>query len=733
MPIEDIADSLTDTTYDHPVAVVYLADKLEDFDAGLGGTLSSRLHVDVLELKAAPGIDSAVLTYHRGTQIHFGAVAFVEDAINQDDLQGKWIKIAIGSIPPWFGLIDTIETAGAIVGTFKVMAVGVLKMAEHAHVRTAHCWNAAGSEIVTLGVGLPFNTDARDFFGTNGNRDDETWDDPFPHYLFSRENRGRDLWTAHTAVKYLLAHHAPANYYGSPVPEWSIDPATEAASPVEWYECQVETDGKTLKQLLDELIPRKRAVSYYAAYDDTQKKIVLRMFSFARDRIVVRSEPEYDVYLEANPNLKELTLDESIWFTNDSIYVESIDAQYDKVIGQGERCTSTFSMSFDPTHTQFVKDWSTADETDYKNADEPTDKLKNAAYRAQDRLAHVYCRFKISDDWDGLTWTNAGVDDPQYWADPNLDADGNPKQPNEIGSSTGQPMRVHGIKLLSRLPLNDRIDYSGDKLASLNVASQLSNLTADGENDPENLAPMFWVYEAGPYYTLLDKLATVSEANPAATSKRRWSCHVSISHHEPSVQLRVTSGYQTMLARSDFTSPAPTGDYGPEWDPIAKNGLEYTEIGCTICAEWEHRLTCEKVITDAPEDRQERILYLDARNARLDYLSPQTVVAVKSGELIRSDGGWLRDDRPRVQSLVNATAEWYGRMKRALTFSFRQLRPLVSIGDLITTVTGIATKNGVRLPSQVNTPVTSITYSMGSGGQGGSTKVETGFAEIDFS
>lgn len=745
MTVADIADSLTQTTYDHPRARVYLTDALTNYTNGTGGTRTYRLMLDSLSLRMSPDIDSAEFTYYHGEQVPFDVptvtAAFAEDVFTQDDLLRMWVKVVIpdtvgSSDITWFGLIDTVETTGGIVGTFKCQAVGVLKMAEHCHVRTSHCPNATNSNVVELGVGLPFNTDSKDYFGANGNRSTDPQFDPIPHYVFSRETRNKNLWTAHTAVEYLLARHCPKNSQGEPSPQWRLDPSLLSDSPLTWYECQVNTDGQTLKQLLDELIPRKRAVGYRVDYDDTTKDCVLKVYSFAAQDVLVRSTDTEDIYLRANPNKKQITLDEKVWF-HDIQMSESVDAEYDRVVAIGERRTSTFTVTLDRTEDQFVADWTTAEEDDYKDAASVSDKAANARFRTLDRYQSVYCRFRLSDTWDGVAWNNPGVGDPTYWANPKLDEHGDAQdlvQSGLTGYPEGETLRPYGVRLMTKLPLKDRLDYSGSRLGDGNVATELAALITAGENDPENISPMFWLYETGPYYTPLDKLSTVSQANTTASRKRSFGCHVSIAHNEPAIEIKPSGGHQTLIARSDFTSPAPAGVYDATWDPVAKNGFDYDEISGTICVEWEHRLRCEALTGDEPPpEKQERVLYIEARDARLDYLVPDTVVSINnSGDVVRSDGGWLRDDRPRVQSMVNATAEWYALIRRAIKLSYRQPRKLCDIGDLITEVTGLSNLGDVRTASTINLPVTAITYSMGDGNSAGSTQIETGFAEVDF-
>lgn len=729
----DIADKLTQKEYVHPKAKVYVSTSLTDFRNGTGGTEWKFLYVESLKLCAAPETDSAELVYDVGYKINLAEAQFSPETASASMLKGKAVKISIPDTVigtaqyeiVWFGIIDTVTTEGVSVGKLKVQAVGMLQMADKQKIRSSYTLDSTGNGLVEIGIGLPFNSDGADFFGVYGNRSVNKQTVPSDHYVFAFENRGREKWTTHTAVQYLLAKHPPKNVQKMAMPEWILHPDTIANPPGEWYDTQLATDGKSLKELLDELIPRKRALSYYVYYDDAIQKVVLKMFTFVDQRIEVSQQFATPRYLEANPNKITANLNESIWFTDDCSIIESTDAQFDAVVAYGERCTSTCTLGFSASPPQFRPDWSSDDETAYKTAKSTTDKEANARFRSEERYAHVYRRFRLSDNWDGRAYPYTQAQTTTYyWADPTLNDAGVPRQPSDpTGNPAGFPLRVRGLRLLRHLPLKDRIDYSGNNLDSLAVRSQIEQSVLSGDGDSEYIAPMF-LWRDGQKYILVDNLSTATEGLADASKRRGFSVSVSFATNEPSVELTVSSHRQTMIARTEFTGA--TGVYDTNWDPAAKNGINFQDFFATVCLQLEHRFTVRQQITVAPDSRPERVLELQAKDARLDYLVPKTIVALDNGTAVYSDGGYLRDDRERVKAVVKATAEWYGRPRRAVSFGYRQPRKLCNIGDLITDL------DGLGLSQSINTPVTSITYTLGSGNTGGATKIETGFAEVDF-
>lgn len=742
MPIPELADSLDQIIYEHPACRVYLADSLTDFHqtAGveLGGTLSPQLYCNQLTLRAAPEVDSAELEFTFATQIPIGEDAYVLTILTPNDLLGKAVRIEIDDTTGltlaeqltnkivWFGTIMNVSTEGAGIGRLQVQALGVLNLADHRPINSAVSLNAAGDDKIETGLGRPFNTDDRDQFGPIGNRA-ATKLPGDTHYLFANEDRGREKWTAQTAVEYLLARHVPLNSDDQPQPEWMLDPETTESQPADWYDVQLATEGRTLKELLDALLPRKRAMSYYVWYDSQRQKIVLKMFTFLAEDLEVSTEPVGFTprLIPANPNQYTVDPSTNVWFGADLKITESSEAQYDVIEARGEQATTTCTLSLDPDYDEFVPDWSTADEAAYKAAASTTDEKLNTQYRTEDRVQHVYSRFRLSDDFDGRV--SGGLE--EYWLDPLLDEQGTP-QPiyNATTNPSGHPLRIRGLKLLHRLPFKERLDYSGTALEGLALKAQIDAAVTAGDGDSEQLPPICWYDRPSDNKKfLLDRLSTATKDEAAAADKLAYSFHVDLPRHEPSIQLRVSSGRQTLFAKTDFTTPAPAGVYATDWDPVAKNGIDYSRCYTTVCIQFERRLLITKTITANVTTRPKRVLVIDVPDARLDYVLPETVVGVESGAIAKTtNGGYVRDDRERVRSIVNATAEWFGRVKRAVEFSYKQPRKLLAIGDLITSV------EGESLQQDINTPVTSISYSLGNGNQSGETKIATGFAEVDF-
>lgn len=82
----------------------------------------------------------------------------------------------------------------------------------------------------------------------------------------------------------------------------------------------------------------------------------------------------------------------------------------------------------------------------------------------------------------------------------------------------------------------------------------------------------------------------------------------------------------------------------------------------------------------------------------------------------------MRDDRGRLTEIAQAAARWYQTERQTLFFAIRGVVETVRVGQLITSVGGRYTLEGI------NTPVTGIRYDL----LRQTTELETSMAELDF-
>jgi len=96
---------------------------------------------------------------------------------------------------------------------------------------------------------------------------------------------------------------------------------------------------------------------------------------------------------------------------------------------------------------------------------------------------------------------------------------------------------------------------------------------------------------------------------------------------------------------------------------------------------------------------------------------------VTAGAVVKTNGGFVRDDRERLADIARMAFSWYGQTRRILNLSFRGIVSGFELGQLITAVGSGETAQAV------NTAITAISYDL----KGGRTTISTQFGELDFS
>jgi len=108
--------------------------------------------------------------------------------------------------------------------------------------------------------------------------------------------------------------------------------------------------------------------------------------------------------------------------------------------------------------------------------------------------------------------------------------------------------------------------------------------------------------------------------------------------------------------------------------------------------------------------------------AKLDYVAPGTIVAVKDGILQRSTGGYVRDDRSRLNYLAQVAWSWYSQERQAITLRYKTITDVFALGMLVVSIGSGATLEAV------NSPITSIEWDL----VAGTTTITTGYGELDL-
>ena len=717
------------------------------------------LYADDLALRACPGVDECHLSYLYGEIAREDGTPF--KLYEPLTLIGSYVKVVLekatldGADVTWYGIceIDDSVPHGSGPnqdlprGRQRFTAFGLARLLERAMVMTCEVDATQNATLpqqrVKLEHGAEYNQFHRRTATRQGNRTtDPQLGNPNLTYWLSRTITSESTWTADDIVRALLKLTPPVDGDEEPVCEWVLD-GEPGDTRLAWYEPVLQTDGRTLKQVLDEAIPVRRGLGYTIRYAETpgpRGRATIVPFSFGADDILL---PEGKI-LPGNAEPVELNFENAL--DVQARIVQSVTTSYDEVVAVGEFATSTCTLAFGQSDYSrgsgfhFRPDWTDAQEDSYKigATNEPlysgnTRLIQyemNTRHRQRDELRPVFRRFRLYDYWDGLVWdyTRSNLTETKYWFNPPWPDDPQTGKPARDTDPLAEPMQPYSDKQTpppyapSRLviepflPFLDGCNYTGTRI---NTRVWEDDLPA--ETDWQYMPPLLYAVTdmsdaSNPKHDVLDKLG---EQSSNERQRRRWSATLRPLPDRGAVEVNVHGAPQHFLARSRAPAMAAIEPFN---DPTKEQGLDWVDLRATVCLRLPWRVQHRIRVRETPVGgRPWRIQYISV-DARLDYVVPNTVVRLAAGIAELSTGGFVRDDRGRLTEIAQAAARWYQTERQTLFFAIRGVVETVQLGQLITSVGGRYTLEGI------NTPVTGIRYDL----TRQTTELETSMAELDF-
>ena len=555
-------------------------------------------------------------------------------------------------------------------------------------------------------------------------------------YVFARtlstQTEDVSAWNAQQIVEYLLKWHAIAGK-----PDSLLDPAHVPCEVVTgslidamaWERPVVACEGRSTWDVLNEVINRRRSLAFWLAVDASDpanEKLKLHVATYNDQAIVLTDEVTGIVEtIPANPNPRSFDVDTSL-LVDGMVVRRSSTVVCDQVVVRGDRRRSVFTLSkMDGTleedwggsawHDLYNQGASTAG--DYPAGDAAKRHERNRLVRESDRLRRVYRYFKLPTGWDGRVKNgeNGGTAKP---ACPQLDTAGEP-------SDEVEPHWWPGLRLERQLPLLKNWKYTD------NVAEPTDETPASPDGSQAEWLEPFACFKlpadgsGTTRWGLGEKLPLSKRVRKYADLQSDFGVSLRPQDQAAGLVLDVHGGPQHMIAKTEFAPLSGAGDEDGIFD-------WQSELLCTVSAQFDDY--CEaRYPTDVEvilaTNRLLRRLVIDAGSRyRLDYVAPQTVLAIADGVLQRSAaGGFARDDRPRLAAIARLAYEWYRRERVALEFSVQALTDAFELGHLITEL------GSAETAETVNTLITSVTWEFGlSVGDPVRTIVRTNYAEIDL-
>jgi hypothetical protein len=669
--------------------VVWLADYWED-DWGSNGNdlISPWLRVDYVEWGANPKIHSVGLSCRYGIGCRDGQT---EEAVAASNLAGKLVKVFVPyqafnaatglwqtAWRHWFGII--VEQSDAPDGSYP--SGKTVSPSEHQPSGVQH-WIAYGLEWILQQMLIGHSVVATSEGGVVGQtvvKKALAFNAPTPRCedgnravtgqmygtsatshisLFSSDALDMDTasWSTYDIVNYLLAVFTGQSgwdigEWGTRIPfrlsndAWQVLPT--------WDKPLVETEGKTVLEVLNTVLDRRRLLGYRLEMDEEQNAVVLQPFTFTKNRL------ELDAALGAfiEPNGDTAILDCSAALDVEGFSLQTtIARKYDKVIVRGHPivCCGTIS-----THGGIlVPHWTTADQTAYRTAastdagypaDDCDREKANKTFRARDAMSRVYSWFGLPREWAGEC--GDGGTGNFYELFP-IDA----VAPRSGTTPEFSPWYWPELRFLPKLPLLDVDTVPDMSKREYRSMFAIVSLTATR-------------------YALLDKLADSVE--PTDDLETNWSGHVRPQTEAPGIILTTSGKPQHVIAKGQWTAIDASENTEDAVFDYRDDLLVTVAMAAAWCAEAEYP---DNLWMDNRQDFRS-VLQIDytaghhgKARGRVWWIAPETVLGLKPDQsLLResAEGRFEKDERPIMAAVARLVYRWFSRDRRALALSVKQ-------------------------------------------------------------
>lgn len=645
------------------------------------------------EKSAAPSLPVAEFRWDYGIKLDPGEVNF-GPRFRENNRLRFFVKVVYSIYPPgadagatdwtWVGVLD-IELddihgplfeaidGGDIVAFAKgcnhFTAFGVESLLDCQRIRTSLVAGTSATGQFWVKRGLSFNHEGIDGH-VLGNRSDAELIGG--GYGFHGLRTGAQIWSTRDIVDYLLRHQTPADNSGLPQIPFVLSDPTNVLS--YWDEPLLPQDGRTTRELLNALISRHRLRGYHCEVEagaaGQPEQVVVKPFSFAENMIVL-ANPSM-AFLPANPDQIILAFERDRGATC-SVKRSAAD-KFDRVIARGARRTSTATFSFEdatldigwPPALEVLYEAGASTAADYAALDDYEKWPRDQYARKADELRPVYSRFVLPEPFSYVVGDGLGT--PDRWLTPN---DDDPEQKVRIAPED--------LQFLPHLALRAGFDYKDNAVG-------LHTITATAPGAHHYLEPLvlFRRYDwsvGTPRYRHAESVAIAAEHEiEGPENLTTWTAHTHVDHTDGSLWIVVGNDDQCCIAKTDFTRLPDDLEYGPS---------DFREMICTLTVAWSEYV--EQVWpADLPFGNDViRTLTIEAGDDyRLDYIVKGTAVQLdpKTGDVERSTGGFLRDDRPQLSAIAELAYAWYGQTRRAVSLETTTIDATLAIGQLVLSI-----------------------------------------------
>lgn len=484
-----------------------------------------------------------------------------------------------------------------------------------------------------------------------------------------------DTWSHLDILKYLWAVINAFDSEGNPTAPIYFDFTGEGLDILAQIVEEVQLEGLSYWQCLDKIIDRKRGIGFRLIADHDANIIWVYVYSNFSESIAFA-----DLFIPA-AGYQEILSFTGSRMERPELTINRLSA-YDRVIVQGGPIYSCFTLSY--SDATLAEGWTSEQLAAYEAGSSGEDATadENDADRGTPKYQRVFTAHVLPTAFDWYAGNGEG-DGGYNNAAPTVNLDGT--------IDTDNQSYIY--------PLGKRFE-------------RFLPIKAEGSTDerPEYLKPMAIVQlpeesEAAGTFALVDKLDSLN----------LYPASVDVLDDELGILVRPRLGHAFGL---NFYDIETAGDSNIEPQ------IDYSTMLVTVNLALDKRL---KVVLPIPVWSTElsRAKILEIPDAVMWYVVPNTVIDVTDGELVRHEGGTLRDDGWRLRQMALAAAAWFGSPRSTLRWKTETITLSQAVGTMIRALAG---PEGYTM---IGTSVTEKTYKFDGVAQ--TTTTITGYEELDFS
>jgi len=483
-------------------------------------------------------------------------------------------------------------------------------------------------------------------------------------YLFGSD---REVWSNYDACEYLCRRHAPVGH--------SVALGGQARALLAGISTVYDASGRTLKQALDHLIPRRRGMGWCLRISGSGV-LSVHVFSTLATKVSVSN-----VTIPANTEQADMKRG-SDREVGDIVVRARGSIRYDKIRVRGARIRSMFTVSFaDETLEEL---WSATEEEAYEaGTGTPADAAEDHdAERRTDKYDRVYQAFRIPRDWTWLAKNGEG--EGEHNAAPSVSKDGTVF----VEAAAQAQYWTDDRPLLRHLVLAKDVTSAPDGVVA------------------EYRKPLVAVKTPDDTWHQVDKPYNDEDGTPVRMSVRMA---------DAGMAFEVAPAINHVLALNHWAGGAA--------DTLVEPVFDYEDLLATICVETDAHLEVLAEGSGAHSIEALPELVIDVPTAHYWYVVPNTVIDVTAGELVRHEGGSVRDDADRLRAIAACARAWYGQTRRAATLPLRRIEMGYPAGSMITNL------GSDSYSEPVNAVVSTRQWDFEK--PGGATVITTDFGELD--